>query len=80
MKSRQGHKPVLALQGARMSAAAEREQAERAMQKQSRLAAAAEANERNIADRDRFVRELAARLSLQELPAQGPISANTAAA
>jgi hypothetical protein len=63
-----------------MSAAAEREQAERALQKQSRLAAAAEAHERDIADRDRFMRELAARLSLQELPAQGLISANTAGA
>ena len=62
-----------------MSAVAEREQSERALQKQSRLTAAAEAHERNVADRDRFMRELAARLSLQELPAQGTISANTAA-
>ena len=66
------------VQGAKMSAVAEREQSERALQKQSRLTAAAEAHERNAADRDRFMRELAARLSLQELPSQGTISANTA--
>lgn len=65
------------VQGAKMNAVAEREQSERALQKQSRLTAAAEAHERNVADRDRFMRELAARLSLQELPAQGTISANT---
>ena len=65
------------VQGAKMSAVAEREQSERALQKQSRLTAAAEAHERNVADRDRYMRELAARLSLQELPFQGTISANT---
>ena len=65
-------------QGAKMSAVAEREQSERALQKQSRLTAAAEAHERNAPARDRFMRELAARLSLQELPSQGTISANTA--
>lgn len=43
------------LQGARMSAAAERKQAERALQKQSQLAAAAIVQERNTADRNRFV-------------------------
>lgn len=68
------------MQGARMAAVAEREQSERAMQKQSRLAAAAEAHERAVADRDRFMRQLAARLALQELPAQGPINPNTVAA
>lgn len=62
-----------------MSAVAEREQSERTLQKQSRLTAAAEAHERSVADRDRFMRELAVRISLQELPAQGTISANTAA-
>ena len=66
-----------AVQGAKMSAVAEREQSERALQKQSRLAAAAEAHDRNVGDRDRFMREMAARLSLQELPAQGTIAANT---
>ena len=49
---------MLALQGARMSAAAEREQAERAMQKQSRLVAVARVEERNTADRDRFMQAM----------------------
>lgn len=39
-----------------MSAAAEREQAERATQKQRRLVATARVEERNIADRDRFMK------------------------
>jgi hypothetical protein len=43
------------LQGAKMSAAAERKQAERALQKQSQLVAAAKIQERNTADRNRFV-------------------------
>ena len=72
-----GHTINPAMQAARLSAVAEREQSERALQKQSRLTAASEANDRAIADRNQFMRELAARLSLQELPAQGTISPNT---
>ena len=72
--------PAVAMQAARLSAVAEREQSERALQKQSRLTAASEAYDRAIAYRDQFMRELAARLSLQELPAQGTISPNTVTA
>ena len=68
------------MQAARLSVVAEREQSERALQKQSRLTAASEANDRATADRDQFMRELAARLSLQELPARGTISPNTVTA
>ncbi len=71
---------ALAKQAARLSVVAEREQSERALQKQSRLTAASEANDRASADRDQFMRELAARLSLQELPARGTISPNTVTA
>ena len=71
---------AIAMQAARLSVVAEREQSERALQKQSRLTAASEANDRATADRDQFMRELAARLSLQELPAQGTISPNTVTA
>ena len=71
---------AIAMQAARLSVVAEREQSERALQKQSRLTAASEANDRATANRDQFMRELAARLSLQELPAQGTISPNTVTA
>lgn len=60
-----------------MAVSAEREQYERALGKQSRLAAAAEAHARDVADRDRFVRELAASLpGLQAppLPPEGPLA------
>ena len=76
----QAMSPAVAMQAARLSVVAEREQSERALQKQSRLTAASEANDRATADRDQFMRELAARLSLQELPAQGTISPNTVTA
>ena len=41
-----------------MSAAAEREQAEHTTQKQSRLEAAARAEARNTANRDRFMQNM----------------------
>lgn len=64
----------MALQGAKMSVAAEREQYERAMQKLSRLTAGAEAHTRSIADRDCFICELAMRTGIIKLPANGPLS------
>jgi hypothetical protein len=60
-----------------MAVSAEREQYERALGKQSRLGAAADAHARDIADRDRFVRELAASLPglpAPPLPPEGPLS------
>jgi hypothetical protein len=60
--------------------AAEREQYERMMQKQSRLNAASEAHARNVADRDRFMRELALRTGLMQLPGSAQLSSNTVAA
>jgi hypothetical protein len=65
-------------QGARMNVEAEREQFERAMQKLSRLTAGAEAHMRNVADRDRFIRELAMRNGLMQLPANGPLTPGNA--
>lgn len=65
-------------QGARMNVEAEREQYERAMQKLSRLTAGAEAHTRNVADRDRFIRELAMRNGLMQLPANGPLTPGNA--
>lgn len=65
-------------QGARMNVEAEREQYKRAMQKLSRLTAGAEAHTRNVADRDRFIRELAMRNGLMQLPANGPLTPGNA--
>ena len=69
-------KYMVRAQTARMGVTAEREQYERALQKQSRLTAAAEAHARHCADRDRFVRELAAKsgVGAQHLPPTGPLS------
>ena len=63
-----------------MNVEAEREQYERAMQKLSRLTALAEAHVRNVADRDRFIRELVMRTGIMPLPANGQLTPGNIAA
>lgn len=62
-----------------MSVAAEREQYERAIQKESRLTAAAETHAKNVAERDRFMRELALRTGIMQLPPSAPLSSDRVA-
>lgn len=60
-------------QKARMEAAAQRDEKERGERQQARLQAEADAHARAVADRDRFLRDLAARTGVMDVRGTGPI-------
>ncbi|KAK9845385.1 hypothetical protein WJX81_005219 [Elliptochloris bilobata] len=64
---------------ARMEAVAQREEKERMERQQARLQAEADAHARALAERDRFLRELAARTGMMDVRGTGPLSQALAA-
>ena len=60
-------------QKSRMEAAAQRDEKERGERQQARLQAEADAHARAVADRDRFLRNLAARTGVLDVRGTGPI-------